>query len=414
MKVVCIKPFKGVRPTRELAEKVASFPYDVLNSAEARKLASDNPYSFLRVVKPEITLDPSVDLYDDRVYQAGRENLDKLIRDGVLVQDGDDYLYVYRQRMGNHVQTGIVGCASADDYMADRIKKHELTRADKERDRIKHVYTLNANTGPVFLTYKAVGEIDAIVEQVTEADPEYDFVSEDGIAHTFWIIRDTGTIKKLETLFSEMNAVYVADGHHRSASGAKVRDWRRKDNPKHTGKEEYNYFLAVYFPHNQLAIMPYNRVVRDLNGLSREQFLEKVSEKFNVEKNGGKEPGYPTNICMFLDGEWYTLTAKAGSYPKDDPVLSLDVSILQENLLSPVLGIGDPRTDKRIDFIGGIRGTEELERLVATDGFAVAFSMYPTSIEQLIAIADAGKTMPPKSTWFEPKLRSGLIVHLLD
>ncbi len=412
--MVRIKPFKGVRPTRELAEKVASFPYDVLNSEEARKLASHNPYSFLRVVKPEITLDPSIDLYDDRVYRAARENLEKLIREGTLIQDGENHLYVYRQKMGNHVQTGLVGCASADDYMADRIKKHELTRADKEKDRTMHVYTTNANAGPVFLTYKAVNEIDSIIERVTESEPEYDFVSDDGIGHIFWVIRDAGTIRKLESLFADMDAVYVADGHHRSASGAKVRDWRKKDNPNHTGEEEYNFFLAVYFPHNQLAIMPYNRVVKDLNGLAKEQYLGKVAEKFNVEKNGEKEPGYPTNICMYLDGEWYTLTAKEGTYPKDDPVHSLDVSILQENLLAPILGIGDPRTDKRIDFIGGIRGTKELEGLVNSGKFAVAFSMYATSIEQLIAIADAGKTMPPKSTWFEPKLRSGLIVHMLD
>jgi len=412
--MVRIKPFRGVRPTRELAEKVASFPYDVLNSEEARKLASDNPYSFLRVVKPEITLDPGIDLYDDRVYQAARENLDKLIQEGILVQDGENHLYVYRQKMGNHVQTGLVGCASADDYMADRIKKHELTRADKEKDRTRHVYTTNANAGPVFLTYKAVHEIDALIEKVTEDEPEYNFVSDDGIGHIFWVIRDKGIIKELESLFADMDAVYVADGHHRSASGAKVRDWRKKDNPNHTGEEEYNFFLAVYFPHNQLAIMPYNRVVKDLNGLTKEQFLAKVSEKFNVEKNEEKEPGYPTNVCMYIDGGWYTLTAKEGTYPKDDPVHSLDVSILQENLLTPVLGIGDPRTDKRIDFIGGIRGTKELERLVDNGKFAVAFSMYATSIEQLIAIADAGKTMPPKSTWFEPKLRSGLIVHMLD
>ena len=412
--MVRIKPFRGVRPAREMAEKVASFPYDVLNSQEARELASDNPYSFLRVVKPEITLDPSIDLYDDRVYQAGKENLEKLIKEGALIQDDEDHLYVYRQTMGNHVQTGLVGCASADDYNADRIKKHELTRADKEKDRTRHVYTTNANAGPVFLTYKAVNEIDSIIEKVTEGEPEYDFVSDDGIGHTFWVIRDRETIGRLESLFEDMDAVYVADGHHRSASGAKVRDWRKKDNPGHTGEEEYNFFLAVYFPHNQLAIMPYNRVVKDLNGLTESQYLEKVAEKFNVEKNGDKEPGYPTNICMYLRGEWYTLTAKEGSYPKDDPVHSLDVSILQENLLAPVLGIGDPRIDKRIDFIGGIRGTKELERLVDSRKFAVAFSMYPTSIEQLIAIADAGKTMPPKSTWFEPKLRSGLIVHMLD
>jgi len=412
--MVRIKPFRGVRPAGNMAEKVASFPYDVLNSQEARELASDNPYSFLRVVKPEITLDPSIDLYDDRVYQAGKENLEKLIKEGALVQDDEDHLYVYRQTMGNHVQTGLVGCASADDYMADRIKKHELTRAAKEQDRTRHVYTTNANAGPVFLTYKAVNEIDSVIERVTEGEPEYDFVSDDGIGHIFWVIREQEIISKLESLFAEMNTVYVADGHHRSASGAKVRDWRRKDNPGHTGEEEYNFFLAVYFPHNQLAIMPYNRVVKDLNDLTKEQVLEKIALSFNVEKNGEKEPVYPTNICMYLDGQWYTLTAKEGTYPSDDPVHSLDVSILQEKLLTPVLGIGDPRTDDRIDFIGGIRGTKELERLVDSGKFAVAFSMYPTSIEQLIAIADAGKTMPPKSTWFEPKLRSGLIVHMLD
>ncbi len=412
--MVRIKPFRGVRPAGNMAEKVASFPYDVLNSQEARELASDNPYSFLRVVKPEITLDPSIDLYDDRVYQAGKENLEKLIKEGALVQDDEDHLYVYRQTMGNHVQTGLVGCASADDYMADRIKKHELTRAAKEQDRTRHVYTTNANAGPVFLTYKAVNEIDSVIERVTEGEPEYDFVSDDGIGHIFWVIREQEIISKLESLFAEMNTVYVADGHHRSASGAKVRDWRRKDNPGHTGEEEYNFFLAVYFPHNQLAIMPYNRVVKDLNDLTKEQVLEKIALSFNVEKNGEKEPVYPTNICMYLDGQWYTLTAKEGTYPSDDPVHSLDVSILQGKLLTPVLGIGDPRTDDRIDFIGGIRGTKELERLVDSGKFAVAFSMYPTSIEQLIAIADAGKTMPPKSTWFEPKLRSGLIVHMLD
>ncbi|MCK5879843.1 MAG: DUF1015 domain-containing protein, partial [Holophagae bacterium] len=282
--MVRIKPFRGVRPTRDMAEKVASFPYDVLNSEEARELASENPYSFLRVVKPEIMLDPSIDLYDDRVYQAARENLEKLIKEGILVQDGENHLYVYRQKMGNHVQTGLVGCASADDYMADRIKKHELTRADKEKDRTMHVYTTNANAGPVFLTYKAVNEIDAIIERVTEGEPEYDFLSDDGIGHTFWVIRDTGISRELESLFADMDAVYVADGHHRSASGASVRDWRKNDNPNHTGEEEYNFFLAVYFPHNQLAIMPYNRVVKDLNGLTKEQYLEKAAESFNVEK----------------------------------------------------------------------------------------------------------------------------------
>ncbi len=412
--MVRIKPFKGVRPVKEFVDKIASPPYDVINTEEAREIAKDNPLSFLHVVRPEIDLDPSIDIYDERVYQKAKENLDNLMREGYLVQDEKDYLYVYMQKMGDHIQTGIVGCAWADDYFEDRIKKHEFTREDKEKDRIKHVYTTNANTGPVFLTYKAKEQIDKIVNEITKTEPEYHFVSDDGVEHTFWVIKDDATIERLEKLFDEIPYVYIADGHHRSASGAKVREWRKKENPNHTGDEEYNYFLAVYFPHNQLQILPYNRAIRDLNGLNKEEFLKKVEKSFKVEKTGKKSPDKVHEISMYLDGEWYSITPKPEIVDEKDPVKSLDVYILQEYLLAPILGIENPRKSDRITFVGGIRGTGELEKMVDSGDFAVAFSMYPTTVEQLMAIADAGKVMPPKSTWFEPKLKSGLIVHLLD
>ncbi len=412
--MVRIKPFKGVRPDKNYVDKIASPPYDVVNTEEARDMAKDKPLSFLHVVRPEIDLDPSVHIYDERVYQKAKENLERLIKEGYLVQDKDEYLYVYRQQMGDHVQTGLVACAWADDYFEDRIKKHEFTREDKEKDRIKHVYTTNANTGPVFLTYKAQKEVDGVIEKVTEGKPEYHFTSDDGVIHTFWVIKDKGIIDTLKSKFEEIPFVYIADGHHRSASGAKVREWRKKENPNHTGEEEYNYFLAVYFPDNQLQILPYNRAVKDLNGLTKEGFFEKVKENFNVEKTGVKDPSKVHEISMYLNGEWYTLTPKANVVDDNDPVKSLDVYILQEYLLSPILGIENPRKSERITFIGGIRGTGELEKLVNSGDYAVAFSMYPTTVEQLMNIADAGQVMPPKSTWFEPKLRSGLIVHLLD
>ncbi|BBB32108.1 conserved hypothetical protein [Thermotomaculum hydrothermale] len=412
--MVRIKPFRGVRPQKEYVDKIASPPYDVVNTEEARELAKDNPLSFLHVVRPEIDLDPSVHIYDERVYQKAKENLEKLIKEGYLVQDGEEYLYVYRQQMGNHIQTGLVACAWADDYFEDRIKKHEFTREDKEKDRIKHVYTTNANTGPVFLTYKAQQDVDSIIEEVTKEAPEYHFTSDDGVIHTFWVIRDKKIIDELKSKFEQIPHVYIADGHHRSASGAKVREWKKKENPNHTGEEEYNYFLAVYFPHNQLQILPYNRAVKDLNGLSKENFLKKVEENFNIEKTGVKSPSKVHEISMYLDGEWYTITPKSHILNDDDPVKSLDVYILQEYLLAPILGIENPRKSERITFVGGIRGTEELEKLVNSGDYAVAFSMYPTTVEQLMNIADAGQVMPPKSTWFEPKLRSGLIVHLLD
>lgn len=411
-----IKPFRGVRPAENKIKDVASPPYDVLNSAEARVQVKDKPHSFLHVVKPEVDLPENIDLYDESVYQKGRENMYKMISDGILIQDEKPCFYLYRLIMGSVDEIGLVAGTSIEDYENDIIKKHEHTRADKEADRIKHVDTLNANTGPVFLTYKARQDMNKLVEELIVQKPIYDFEAEDDIKHIFWKIDQEDDIRKIMTIFAEIDFLYVADGHHRSASGTIVGQRRREANPNHTGEEEYNYFLSVIFPHNQLYIMDYNRVVKDLNGLSTDDFLQKVKEKFFVDiysKDKAYHPEGLHNFGMYMDGSWYKLTVKQGTFPGNDPVRSLDVSILQENLLSPILGIGDPRKDKRIDFVGGIRGLEELSRRVDA-GEAVAFSLYPTSIEQLMAIADAGEVMPPKSTWFEPKLRSGVIVHLLD
>ena len=414
--MVKIKEFKGLRPTAERVEEVASPPYDVLNSQEAREQVKGKPHSFLHVVKPEVDLPEDIDLYDDAVYRKGRENLDRLIAEGVLIQDPRPAFYFYRLIMGNISQIGLVAGASIENYADDLIKKHEHTRADKEADRIKHVDTLNANTGPVFLTYQARENMNSLTAEVTRSEPLYDFTTGDGIRHTFWKVDDPEVLEMIRKIFSEIECLYVADGHHRSASGTRVGERRRAENPAHTGEEEYNYFLSVIFPHDQLRIMDYNRVVKDLNGLTREDFLKRVAEKFEITPESSSSPYRPEaphNFGMYLAGQWYRLTAKAGSFPEDDPVGSLDVAILQENLLSPLLGIGDPRTDDRIDFVGGIRGLDELARRV-DGGEAVAFSLYPTSIDQLMAIADRGLVMPPKSTWFEPKLRSGIIIHLLN
>jgi uncharacterized protein (DUF1015 family) len=412
-----IKPFKGLRPVPDKAEQVASPPYDVLNSDEAREMARGNPLSFLHVVKPEIDLDPSIDLYADEVYAKGAENLARLQDDGVLVRDARPNLYVYSQTMRigdrDHVQVGVLAGASVEEYENDLIKKHEHTRPDKEADRTRHVETLKANTGPVFLTYRASPAINEIVARVTESTPVYDFTAADGIGHRLWVVDDEPTISTLVEAFESIPCSYVADGHHRSASAASAGRRRREANPSHTGDEPYNYYLAVFFPHDQLYIMDYNRVVLDLNGLSEQELLARVGEKFDVAPTDSASPERATEFGMYLGGKWYRLTAKAGTYDADDPVSSLDVAILQDNLLAPILGIEDPRTDKRIDFVGGIRGTDELERRV-NEGGAVAFAMFATSIEQLMAIADAGQIMPPKSTWFEPKLRSGLVINLLD
>jgi uncharacterized protein (DUF1015 family) len=410
-----VRPFKAVRPVENLADKVAALPYDVMNSDEAREMVEGNPYSFLHVDKPEIDLDKSIDLYDKRVYEKARENLNKMISEGILVRDSKPNLYIYRQIMNGRSQTGIVGCTSIDDYMKDIIKKHEHTRADKEQDRINHVDYCDANTGPIFLTYRNRKEISDIVAEWTEKKPLYDFVSEDGISHIVWIIEDEETISDIYSLFSEVDYLYIADGHHRAASAVKVGKMRREAKPNYSGEEEFNFFLSVIFPDNDLYIMDYNRVVKDLNGLSTDEYMLKISEKFDVstyEGEGTYMPSSKHTYGMYLEGKWYKLTAKEGTYDPNDPVDRLDVSILQKNLLSSILGIEDPRTDKRIDFVGGIRGLKELERRVET-GMKVAFSMFATTIDDLMAIADAGKVMPPKSTWFEPKLRSGLFVHEL-
>ncbi len=377
-------------------------------------MAADNPLSFLHVVKPEIDLDPGIDVYAPEVYAAGAKNLRRLIDDGILIRERSPALYLYRQRMGDHVQTGLVAGASVDEYEADLIKKHEHTRPAKEDDRTRHIDALDANTGPVFLTYKARPEIDALVDRLTGSPPTYDFVAPDGIQHVLWVIDSDGDRDALLAAFAEVSELYVADGHHRSAAGTRIRALRRDANPDHTGDESYNYFLSVIFPDDQMMILDYNRVVRDLNGLDPDSFLAAVGERFELEPTTDGRPTRRRCFGMYLRGRWYRLTARAGSFPADDPVSSLDVAILQDNLLAPVLGIGDPRSDERIDFVGGIRGLTELERKVDSGEWAVAFALHPTSIDQLFAVADAGLVMPPKSTWFEPKLRSGLIVRPLS
>lgn len=411
-----LKAFKALRPAPKLAPKVAALPYDVMSSKEARRKVEDNPYSFLHVDKAEVDFPPMINIYDEKIYKKARENLKNMIDNGILIKDEKECLYIYRQSMGDHVQTGIAGCVSIDDYINDIIKKHEETRKDKEDDRIKHVYYCNANTGPIFLTYKAKDEIDNIVELWTaEHKPVYDFVAEDEIRHTVWII-DDDTINKLIEKFKTVDFLYIADGHHRAASAVEVGKMKRKEKPDYNGQEEFNYFLGVLFPHNELKIMDYNRVVKDLNGYCSGDFLKKIGEKFDIEEYKGKGGYRPENrsiFGMYLNNKWYKLIPKKGIFNAHDLIDSLDVSILQNNILGPILGIIDPRSDKRIDFVGGIRGLEELERRV-NNGMAVAFSMFPTTVEDIMNIADENKTMPPKSTWFEPKLRSGLLIHELE
>lgn len=409
-----IKPFRAWRPRPDKAERVASPPYDVLNSDEAREMAAGNPVSFLHVVKPEIDLEPGIDLYSDAVYAKGAENLQRLKDDGVLVREERPALYLYRQKMGDHIQTGLVTGASIDEYEADLIKKHEHTRPKKENDRTRHVEALNANTGPVFLTYRAKPEIDALVERLTAAEPTYDFVAPDGIAHTLWVVDEQDDVAALVDVFADVPELYVADGHHRSAAATRVRALRKDRNPNHTGDEPYNFFLSVIFPDNQMLIMDYNRVVKAPPEMDRTTFLAKVKESFDTSPTWAVKPGDPKTFGMYFAGQWYRLVSRKGTYPADDPVESLDVAILQNNLLAPVLGIGDPRSDENIDFVGGIRGLGELETRVDSGDWAVAFALHPTAIGQLFAVADAGTVMPPKSTWFEPKLRSGLIVRPLD
>lgn len=410
-----VKPFRGIRPAKDKVADIASPPYDVINSKEAREYVKDKPISFMHVVKPEVDLPEGTDIYDESVYQKGRENLDKLISDGNLIQDETDSLYIYKQIMGDHEQIGIVACASADDYINDIIKKHEHTREVKENDRAKHVKTLDANTGPVFLTYKANTAIKNIVNDYMDShDSEYDFTDELNVRHILYVVSEQNVIDKLVELFAGIEYLYVADGHHRSAAGTRVAKEKRAELPDFTGTEEFNYFLSVIFPDDEMLIMDYNRVVKDLKGLSNDDFMKTISEKFDIEEQSTQhKPQSVHTFGMYIDSKWYKLTAKKDII-SEDPVKSLDVYILQEHLLTPVLGIGDPRKDERINFIGGIRGLGELEKLVNSGEYKVAFAMYPTSITQLIEVADAGRVMPPKSTWFEPKLRSGLVTHRLS
>ncbi len=407
-----IRPFRALRPRTELASRVAAPPYDVVNTEEARRIADGNPYCFLHVSRPEIDLPADTDLYDDRVYAQGARALHRLMAEGALTREVRPSLYVYQQRMGEHVQAGLVCASSCAEYETGAIKRHEHTRKDKEDDRTRHIAEQNANGEPVFFTYRQVTAIDALVDEVRRSAPLYDFVSDDGIGHTVWIVPAALT-DALTTAFAAVPALYVADGHHRTAASARVGLERRAGDSHHTGNEPYAYFMAVLFPHDQLRIMDYNRVVKDLAGLGGDAFLRKLGDRFSVATTDSPRPGAPHQFGMFLDGRWYRLEARPGTFPAADPVRSLDVAILQENLLAPVLGITDPRTDKRIDFVGGIRGLGELERRVQ-EGWAVAFALRPTSLDQLMAVADGGLVMPPKSTWFEPKLRSGLLVRTLD
>jgi uncharacterized protein (DUF1015 family) len=375
-------------------------------------MAEGNPHAFLHVSKPEIDLSADVDLHSDEVYAKGRENLDRFVAQGVLFREARPAFYLYEQQMGDHVQIGLVAGASVVEYENNLIRKHELTRRDKEDDRTRHIEALNTQSGPVFLTYMARPQIDALVARLKAASPVYNFVAHDGIRHTVWVVAAPDDVAAIRDAFGAVGRLYVADGHHRSAAATRVCVARRAANPRHTGDEPYNHFMAVIFPHDQMKIMDYNRVVKDLAGHSPTSFLEAVSERFTVAPGAKEKPKSVHDFGMYLGGAWYRLTARQGFYPVDDPVKSLDVSILQDNLLAPILGIHDPRTDKRIDFVGGIRGLDELERRVH-QGMAVAFAFHPTTIEQLMAVADSGKMMPPKSTWFEPKLRSGLLVRPL-
>ena len=409
-----LRPFRAIRPTQENASKVAALPYDVMNSQEAAEMVKGNPISFLHVDKAEIDLPEGTYIYDEKVYLKARENLDRLSEDGICIQDAKPCLYIYRQIMNGRAQTGIVGCASIDDYMNNIIKKHELTRADKEADRINHVDYCDANTGPIFLTYRADKTVDAIVEKYVKNQPEYDFVTDDGITNTVWVIDNDDDINALSDAFTNIPALYIADGHHRAASAVKVGMKRREAKPDYDGTEEFNFFLAVYFRSDDLAIMDYNRLIADYNGKTKDELLNEISEKFDIEKKDATyHPEMKHTFGMYIGNEWYKLTAKNGIFDENDPVDRLDVSILQKNVISPVFGIEDPRTDKRIDFVGGIRGLGELERRCSID-MQIAFSMYPTTLDDLMDIADAQKIMPPKSTWFEPKLLSGLFIHKLS
>ncbi|MCI8372972.1 MAG: DUF1015 domain-containing protein [Lachnospiraceae bacterium] len=408
-----IKPFRCIRPREDLAGQIAALPYDVYNRQEAKQAVAKNPLSFLNIDRAETQFDDSVDMYADCVYQKAHDLLWNMVKEGQFITDPDKAYYIYRLTMNGRSQTGITACASIDDYQNNWIKKHENTRADKEEDRIRHVDICDAQTGPIFLAYRSNSTINAVVEQKMKEEPLYDFTAEDGVVHTVWKVKEELQVQAIEQAFAQIDSIYIADGHHRAASAVKTGLKRREAHPDYTGEEEFNYFLSVLFPDDQLMIMDYNRVVKDLNGYSKKEFLEKISEKFGIEEQKeAYKPEKKGTLGMCLGEQWYKLTAKP-EVTSSDPVAGLDVSILQKEILTPILGITDPKTDQRIDFVGGIRGLSELERRARTD-MAMAFSMYPTSIEELFAVADAKLLMPPKSTWFEPKLRSGLFIHSLE
>ena len=405
-----IRPFSALRPPADRASEVASVPYDVVNTDEARALAANNPLSFLHVSRPEIDLPEGTDTHSDPVYRKAVENFDKLIKDCPLVTEESPSLYLYRLIMGDHEQIGVVACCSVDEYDQDLIRKHERTRRDKEDDRTHHMLVLSAQTGPVFLTYRSNRDIDTMVMETMMANAIFDFTADDGVQHTVWRVPDP---VRFVHAFREIPFLYIADGHHRAASAARARAELKEQSFGHTGDEEYNFFLAVIFPDDQVQILPYNRAVRDLNGLSASEFLEALRKSFDVSENGDDSPERRGQWGMYLEGRWYTLSLRADALPPQGIVASLDVSILQDRLLDPILGIKDVRTDKRIDFIGGVRGSKELKRLVDEGKAAVAFSLYPTTMEDLLSVSDAGEIMPPKSTWFEPKLRDGLLIHTI-
>lgn len=410
-----VKPFKGLRPPKEYVTEVASRPYDVLDSDEARTEAQDNPKSLYHIIKPEIDFEPGTDEHDERVYSKAIENFNLFQNEGWLVQDDKDHYYIYAQTMDGRTQYGIVLAAFVDDYMKGVIKKHELTRKQKEEDRMKHVRINNANIEPVFFAFHDNDDLDKIIKEVTSNDPEYDFVSSDGFKHTFWVV-DEALNDKITAIFADIPSLYIADGHHRTAAAALVGNEKAISNPNHKGDEEYNYFLAVAFPASHLKIIDYNRLVKDLNGFSPAEFLEKLEYKFIVKDMGELvyKPNKLHNFSLYLEGRWYSLTAREGTYDDNDPIGVLDVTISSNLILRDILGIYDLRTDKRIDFVGGIRGLEELKRRVDSGEMAMALALYPVSMEQLMNIADTGNIMPPKTTWFEPKLRSGLVIHKLD
>lgn len=413
-----IKPFRGIRPPADIVEKVACLPYDVMNSYEARKMAEGNPYSLLHITKAEIDFPAGFDEHSGEVYTKSRENYDRFQKEGVLIQDKDEYYYIYGQTMDGRTQYGLVAGAGVDDYLNGIIKKHELTRPDKEEDRMINIRYNNANIEPVFFAFPKNHSLDLIMNDIiNNKAPEYDFTAEDSIGHHFWVIDDKNTINSITEIFDrEIPFTYVADGHHRTAAAARIGIEKRAENPDFNGTEEFNYFLAVHFPDDQLAIMDYNRVVKDLNGKDKQQFLSEIREKFDVTGTSHEilKPSKLHQFSMYLDGEWYMLQAKEGTYDDNDPIGILDVTVLTNNVLEPVLHIQDLRRSKRIDFIGGIRGLGELKRRVDSGDWAVAFALYPVSMKQLIDIADSGNIMPPKTTWFEPKLRSGLVIHSLE